>query len=132
MKTNQIVKYYVYMISTGLIISCVYAISNMINLINLNKDYQDTLFECKKLYEQRKNMIDEQNKNHSKLVEDLTKKHKHFIKQMTHNKKDNQELDRLYNKKVIPYIKKIIENPTSEQDLDNNIDYHVDNRWSYV
>ena len=132
MKTNQIVKYYVYMISTGLIVSCVYAILNMINLINLNKYYQDTLFECKQLYEQRKNMIDKHNKNHSKLVEDLTKKHKHFIKQITHNEKENQELDRLYNKKVIPYIKKIIENPTSEQSLDNTIDYHVDNRWSYV
>lgn len=117
-----------------LTVTIVYAISNMINLRHLNKNFDLKLIEHQSLHNRKKQIIENQNYEHTKLIKVLRKKHSRFIQEnnIKQNKPKLKEIDKYFNNKIIPSIKSVL---TKNDDLFNNNKnnkIYADNRWSYI
>lgn len=141
-KISDYESYLVLIICFFLTIILIYAVSNMINLIDLNKYYDNKLLDYKVIYEKQKQIIETQNNEYSKLIENLKHKHKQFLKfikgKYINKEKKNQDsskytedIDKYFNKKIIPSVKTILKtSPIEDYNFENEL--HMNNRWSYI
>lgn len=129
-----------YLIICTLIILLGYAISNMINLIKININYDEKIFNYQEIYSEKQKFIEKQNKQLYKIINTLQEKHNQFINKFENKSNKNidklntKELDKYFNSKLIPSVKTIF----NKDKFNDNSSYTYkdmyinDDRWSYI